>query len=222
MSSLIEMDKLKEDLRSAIIDQAFIGDDPLPRNADEFDLQVSRARMRLGPVTQEMTGLISTLARPCQELKKRLSTLDKSAPSLKKDLETQLHHLVYPGFMSATHWQYLQHFPRYLKGMSLRLDKYNKNPARDQEQAEIIATLWNQYIQRLHKHHQTGITDPNLEAFRWQIEELRISLFSQELKTPAPVSVKRKSCGKACGSERITLLLVEIPDSKKLFIIESQ
>lgn len=191
MSSLIEMDKLKEDLRSAIIDQAFIGDDPLPRNADEFDLQVSRARMRLGPVTQEMTGLISTLARPCQELKKRLSTLDKSAPSLKKDLETQLHHLVYPGFMSATHWQYLQHFPRYLKGMSLRLDKYNKNPARDQEQAEIIATLWNQYIQRLHKHHQTGITDPNLEAFRWQIEELRISLFSQELKTPAPVSVKR-------------------------------
>jgi len=75
--------------------------------------------------------------------------------------------------------------------MLLRLDKYSRNPGRDQEQTEIITALWNQYMQRLNKHRQTGVTDPNLEIFRWQIEELRISLFSQELKTPAPVSVKR-------------------------------
>lgn len=106
-------------------------------------------------------------------------------------MEEQLHHLIYPGFLSTTRWQYLQHLPRYLKGMILRLDKYNKNPARDQEQTEIISTLWNQYIQRLNKHRQAGVIDPNMEIFRWQIEELRISLFSQELKTPAPVSVKR-------------------------------
>lgn len=117
--------------------------------------------------------------------------MDKSAVALKKDLEEQLRHLIYPGFLSATRWQYLQHIPRYLKGMILRLDKYNKNPERDQEQTKIITTLWNQYMQRLNKHHQAGITDPNLETFRWQIEELRISLFSQELKTPMPVSEKR-------------------------------
>lgn len=191
MSSLIEMDRLREDIRSAIIDLALIGDDPLPRTEDEFNLQVSRARTRLGSVIQEVAGLIHAIAQPCQELKKRLSVLDKSAASLKKELEEQLHHLIYPGFLSTTSWQYLQHLPRYLKGMLLRLDKYNKNPGRDQEQAKIIITLWKQYEQRLHKHHQAGITDPSLEMFRWQLEELRISLFSQELKTPTPVSVKR-------------------------------
>ena len=138
-----------------------------------------------------MVVLIHAIAQPFQELKKLLPVLDKSAISLKKDMEEQLHHLIYPGFLSMTRWQYLQHLPRYLKGMLLRLDKYNKNPARDQEQAEIITMLWKQYEQRLHKHHQAEITDPNLEMFRWQIEELRISLFSQELKTPTPVSVKR-------------------------------
>ncbi|HNR11348.1 MAG TPA: ATP-dependent RNA helicase HrpA, partial [Nitrosomonas europaea] len=157
MSSLIEMDRLKEDIRSAIIDLALIGDDPLPRNEDEFNLQTSRARTRLGSVSQEIAGLIHTIAQPCQELKKRLTILDKSAIFLKKDMEEQLHHLIYPGFLSRTRWQYLQHFPRYLKGMILRLDKYNKNPARDQEQTEIITALWNQYIQRLNKHRQAGV-----------------------------------------------------------------
>lgn len=191
MSGLIEPSQLKEDLMQAVIDQALIGDDPLPRNEQEFTAQATRARTRLGIVTQEMMELIAIIAQSCQELKKQLLTLDKSIVSLKLDLETQLHHLIYPGFLSATHWQYLQHFPRYLKGMILRLDKYHKNPRRDQEQTAHIIILWKQYEQRLHKHQQLGISDPNLEIFRWQLEELRISLFSQELKTPMPVSVKR-------------------------------
>ncbi|SCX10022.1 ATP-dependent helicase HrpA [Nitrosomonas eutropha] len=191
MSNLIEIGRLREDIRSAIIDLALIGDDPLPRNEHEFTAQSTRARTRLGAISQEMAELIQTIAQPCQELKKRLATLEKSVAFLKKDLETQLHHLIYPGFLSTTRWQYLQHLPRYLKGMMLRLDKYNKNPERDQEQTEIITALCEQYEQRLHKHHQASVTDPNLEIFRWQIEELRISLFSQELKTPMPVSVKR-------------------------------
>jgi len=191
MNSLIEKDRLREDIRSAIIDLVLIGDDPLPRNEAAFTTQITRARNRLGTVSQEMAGLIHAIAQSWQELNKRLSVMDKSAVSLKKDLEEQLHHLIYPGFLNTTRWQYLQHIPRYLKGMLLRLDKYSKNPARDQEQAKIVTTLWKQYEQRLHKHRQAGITDPNLETFRWQIEELRISLFSQELKTPMPVSEKR-------------------------------
>ena len=191
MSGLIKPGQLKEDITQAIIDRALIGDDPLPHNQQTFTAQAARARTRLGTVKQEMAELVHTIAQSCQELKKRLATLDKSFPTLKQDLETQLHHLIYPGFISATHWQYLQHLPRYLKGMLLRIDKYNKNPQRDQEQTKLVATLWDQYTQRLHKHQQAEIVDPNLAAFRWQMEELRISLFSQELKTPMPVSEKR-------------------------------
>jgi ATP-dependent helicase HrpA len=110
---------------------------------------------------------------------------------LKNDLLQQLHNLVYPGFLSAAPWEKLQHLPRYVKGMVLRLDKYAANPERDGRHAAAIAGLWNQYAQRLRKHRDNGINDPNLADFRWQVEELRISLFAQELRTPSPVSVKR-------------------------------
>lgn len=191
MNGLIDPGQLKEDVTQAIIDRALLGDDPLPYNETTFTAQVARARSRLASVTQETAELVYTIAESCQALKQQLPALGTSFPTLKKDLETQLQHLVYPGFLSATHWQYLQHLPRYLKGMLLRMDKYPKNPTRDQEQTQQVAILWQQYAKHLHKHQQAEIEDPNLEAFRWQIEELRISLFSQELKTPTPVSIKR-------------------------------
>ena len=94
-------------------------------------------------------------------------------------------------FLSATPWAQLQHLPRYLKGMQLRLDKYGANPERDDRHAIEIAALWKQYAEREEKLRKAGLGDARLEDFRWQIEELRISLFAQELKTPMPVSVKR-------------------------------
>lgn len=191
MSRLLPIDRFKEDMRLAIMDRGLIGDDPLPCNEAEFKAQLARARARWGTVRKEIIELIQDIAEPCQNLKNHLASSNKLSARLLQDLEQQLHHLVYPGFLSAVHWQYLQHFPRYLKGMLLRLDKYNKNPARDQEQTEVISTLWDQYVQRRDKHKKAGIIDLNLEKFRWQLEELRISLFSQELKTPMPVSVKR-------------------------------
>ncbi|MEO7465306.1 MAG: DUF3418 domain-containing protein, partial [Nitrosospira sp.] len=106
-------------------------------------------------------------------------------------LHMQLNELVYPGFLSATPWEQLQHLPRYVKGMILRVDKYVGNPERDARSSSVIAELWKQYEQRLQKHHKAGVDDPCLSDFRWQIEELRISLFAQELKTPSPVSTKR-------------------------------
>jgi ATP-dependent helicase HrpA len=107
------------------------------------------------------------------------------------ELRAQLSRLVYKGFLFATPWERLAHLPRYLKAMQLRLDKYGANPERDQRHAPAIAALWGRYEQRLEKNRKAGLSEPKLEAFRWQIEELRVSLFAQELRTPYPVSVKR-------------------------------
>ncbi|MEZ5625266.1 MAG: DUF3418 domain-containing protein [Nitrosomonas sp.] len=93
--------------------------------------------------------------------------------------------------MGKTPWEKLKHFPRYLSGMRVRLEKSTGNLLRDEQHAAEIRTLWERYEQYREKHQRLGIIDPNLTEFRWQIEELRISLFSQELKTPQPVSVKR-------------------------------
>ena len=99
--------------------------------------------------------------------------------------------LVYPGFLARTPWERLEHLPRYLTGYALRLQKYRGNPERDQKHAGTVQALWNNYEARLKADRDAGRADPNLEEFRWLIEELRVSLFAQELRTPMPVSAKR-------------------------------
>ena len=54
-----------------------------------------------------------------------------------------------------------------------------------------MAELWQRYRERAGRNAQTARSEPDLEAFRWLLEELRVSLFAQELKTPIPVSFKR-------------------------------
>ncbi len=175
----------------AIADRAFIGDDAVPRTEKEFIAQRQRARARLPAVTEAVIRTVQSIAGECQALSSSLSTAGSATPKLKDKLSIQLHSLVYPGFLNATPWEQLPHLPRYLKGMVLRLDKYVANPERDARHGAVIAGLWNQYEQRMEKHLKAGIGDPALAGFRWQIEELRISLFAQELKTLYPVSAKR-------------------------------
>ena len=110
---------------------------------------------------------------------------------LNNELTAQLEQLIYPGFLTQTPGPKLLQFPRYIKGMSVRIEKFANNPGRDESNSREIHAFWHQYLQRLEKHRASGVTDEHLEEFRWQIEELRISLFAQELKTPYPVSVKR-------------------------------
>ncbi|HET7060788.1 MAG TPA: ATP-dependent RNA helicase HrpA [Nitrosospira sp.] len=202
---LIRPDALREDILNAIADRAFIGNDPLPRTEKEFAERRQRARTRLPAVTDAVIRTVSDVARDVQALLTRISgtagatrvgqpkslVLPEAAARLKAELNEELRKLIYPGFLEATPWEKLPHLPRYLKGMLLRLEKYPGNPERDQRHARAIAALWQQYEQRLEKHRKSGISDATLAEFRWQIEELRVSLFAQELKTPQPVSVKR-------------------------------
>ena len=108
-----------------------------------------------------------------------------------QDVKAARERLVYPGFIARTPWERLEHLPRYLKGYALRLQKYRANPERDQRHAPTLQTLWSNYEARVKADRDAGRDDPKLEEFRWLIEELRISLFAQELRTPFPVSAKR-------------------------------
>jgi ATP-dependent helicase HrpA len=199
LHTLISPDKLVEDIINAIADRAFIGEDTPPRTEKDFAAQRQRARARLPAVMEGIARLVQSIGNECQSLLVKLAgggatvSKPKGEPSarLSAQLRAQLEALIYPGFLSATPWEQLQHLPRYLKAISLRLEKYAGNPERDGRQGAAIAGLWNQYEQRREKHRKAGINDVNLSEFRWQIEELRVSLFAQELKTPYPVSVKR-------------------------------
>jgi len=78
-----------------------------------------------------------------------------------------------------------------MKALDRRLAKFAERPERDARHAEQVAELWRRYRERADRNRQAGQTEPPLEDFRWLLEELRVSLFAQELRTPFPVSFKR-------------------------------
>jgi ATP-dependent helicase HrpA len=100
--------------------------------------------------------------------------------------------LVYKGCFTQTPWEYLQNIPRYLKALRLRIEKHPSNPERDGKNAGSVGLIWQKWQDKVNALHQAHLDIPqNLLDYRWLIEELRVSLFAQELKTPFPVSIKR-------------------------------
>ncbi|MGB8338752.1 MAG: ATP-dependent RNA helicase HrpA [Burkholderiales bacterium] len=191
LRSTIAPDALKQDLLDAITDRAFFGDDTLPRGEKQFIELKQRARARLPAVS---TGLLRMADQIAREYFAASAKINSAGPALARpaaDCKMQLGKLIYNTCFSATPWERLQHLPRYIKGITLRLDKYSGNPERDGRHAPTIAGLWKRYEERAEKNRKANVHDLRLEEFRWMIEELRISLFAQELKAPMPVSAKR-------------------------------
>jgi len=119
---------------------------------------------------------------------KRLSAA-RAFPAACADIDQQLARLFPRGFVTATPPAQLAHYPRYLKAIAARLDKIKADSARDAQRMADIAMLQTPYLREVGA--RKGQTDPRLEEFRWLLEELRVSLFAQELRTPMSVSVKR-------------------------------
>ncbi len=107
------------------------------------------------------------------------------------DINEQLKQLIYNRFINRTPIEWLKEYPRYFKAINLRLEKPAGGEARDRVNMLEIKPLWQDYLDRKQKHEQQGIVDVELENYRWMVEELRVSLFAQELKTKMPVSAKR-------------------------------
>ena len=183
----INADTLRDDLTQAVCDRAFIGEDELPRNEKAFKEQIKRARSRLPAVKEALSRYLQETATAYAELNGKLGK-----HPLTHLLRQRLQTLLAAGFATRTPWAQWPRLPIYLKAMTLRLEKYSGNPARDAaREADIqeLEQMWQEKTDGLVKQGQPVSDD--LAAFRWMIEELRVSLFAQELKTPYPVSVKR-------------------------------
>ena len=183
----INADTLRDDLTQAVCDRAFIGEDELPRNEKAFKEQIKRARSRLPAVKEALSRYLQETAVAYAELNGKLGK-----HPLTHLLRQRLQTLLAAGFATRTPWAQWPRLPIYLKAMTLRLEKYSGNPARDAAREADIQELENMWTEKVNALLKQGLTvSDDLAAFRWQIEELRVSLFAQELKTPYPVSVKR-------------------------------
>ncbi|HFC6480302.1 TPA: DUF3418 domain-containing protein [Neisseria meningitidis] len=183
----INADALRDDLTQAVCDRAFIGEDELPRNEKAFKEQIKRARSRLPAVKEALSRYLQETAAAYAELNGKLGK-----HPLTHLLRLRLQTLLAAGFATRTPWAQWPRLPIYLKTMTLRLEKYSSNPARDaarEADTQELEQMWQEKTDSLVKQG-LPISD-GLAAFKWMIEELRVSLFAQELKTPYPVSVKR-------------------------------
>jgi ATP-dependent helicase HrpA len=181
----------QEELRDQLIDTALDRaclQEPLPDDDASFHARRDEGRSRLTLLAQEIARLVGQILAEYAAVTKKLVQA-KSFAAAYADMQSQLDALIGKRFVVDTPYQQLAHFPRYMKGIALRIDKLRADPARDARQFAEFQPLSQNYQRAVAQ--RGGVLDPRLSEFRWLLEELRISLFAQELRTPMPVSVKR-------------------------------
>ncbi len=181
---------LKEEIVAAALDRTFLADSAPMRQSD-FARRVDEGRSRLNLIAHEIVRTIGAILAEHAQVQKRLAAAAKASAPAADDVREQCRRLLHPHFISQTPWPRLQHFARYLKAAALRLDKLRADPARDARLAAEIAPLVSAWQREYAARAKVGALSPEFDQFRWLLEELRVSLFAQELKTPVPVSAKR-------------------------------
>jgi ATP-dependent helicase HrpA len=180
-----------EELRTQIIevalDRAFLVE-PLPTGEADFKKRVDEGRARLTLIASEVARLAGSILVEYAAAQRKIKD-SKNETEAAADAAQQLARLVPKRFLTTTPYPQLQHFPRYLKAITLRLEKWRADPARDATRLTELRPqeqrFWRLVAER------KGTIDARMQEYRWLLEELRVSFFAQELRTPQPVSVKR-------------------------------
>ncbi len=180
-------EELREQIVGVAIDRAFLSD-PLPTDAAAFAARIDQGRGRLGLIAGEVARMAGAVLTEYAAAMRRLR--DARAPkAAADDITAQLARLVPRRFIAGTPWPRLAQLPRYLKAIVMRLDKLRADPTRDSSRMAEIRPLEQRWLRSV--ADRRGAPDPRLDEFGWWLEELRVGLYAQELKTPHPVSVKR-------------------------------
>jgi ATP-dependent helicase HrpA len=184
--------ELRRQLLAATFERACMAE-PLPMSKAAFDARVVEGKGRIPLIGQEIARLVGGILAEYHAVLKKLQGF-KASPEPVKDMQAQLARLVHGRFIADTPFERLTQYPRYLKAASLRLDKLRADPARDARNLAELGPLESAWLRELASQRKGGGTpDPQLDQFRWLLEELRVQLFAQELRTPVPVSSKRLS-----------------------------
>jgi ATP-dependent helicase HrpA len=184
-------ESLKQGIIELTAEEVFLKEsDNEIRNPETFQQCLTEGQLHLIPTANEITILVENILTAYQQIKKRLkgNIPPLWLPAL-QDISSQLGFLIYPNFLSNTPLLWLKHFPRYLQAIELRLDKLPTDLERDRIQKLEIERLWGKY--QLQENKSSENHKEQLYQIRWMIEELRVSIFAQQLKTALTVSVKR-------------------------------
>ena len=178
---------LRAELQAGALARTMFGES-LPLDADDFAQRIALARPRVGLIGQSFARDVAAVLAEYQGLLRKLPAV-KGHAVVAIDLERQIAELLPKRWPTTTPVERLANLPRYLKAIALRIDKLRLDPARDAAKSAEISPL----LQNLRRalSARRGEADPRLQEFRWLLEELRVSLFAQEVRAAVPVSVKR-------------------------------
>ena len=180
-------DELRQQIIEVALDRAFLMD-PLPCDELSFKKRIDEGRGRLTLIANEVARLAGVILIEFAAATRKIKDT-KNAPEAVADCAQQLQRLVTKRFLALTPWTQLQHYARYLKAIVLRLEKWRSDPARDGAKLLELKPQEQRYWRLVAE--RKGAVDDRMLEFRWLLEELRVSFFAQELRTPQPVSVKR-------------------------------
>ena len=180
------LETLKSEIVLLALQRAANLEQTVPRDAGGFDAMVIEAKGRIGLIVQEVARLVLSVLTEWLSASKKVTAI-KAYGMAYQDMTAQIEKLTTKKFISQTPYAQLVHYPRYFKAIVLRVDKLKNDDARDgQMMREMLPLIQN---------WQRAVTERGLDAdliqFRWLLEELRVGLFAQTLRTPMPVSVKR-------------------------------
>ncbi|MBD8622238.1 ATP-dependent RNA helicase HrpA [Pseudomonas sp. CFBP 13727] len=189
------VEALVEDILLASLDGCVLeGEASLPRDGVALATLAERKRGAWAEHAERLARLTLDILKLWHGLQKRFKgKIDLTHAVALNDIKQQLGNLVYPGFVRDTPAAWLKEMPRLLRAVELRLEKLPSQVQKDRVWSGELSNLWSQYQARLNKHGQEGKRDPQLAAYRWLLEEYRVSLFAQQLGTKVPVSDKRLS-----------------------------
>ena len=180
---------LRDDLVFSISMACVAAFDQPVRDADAFERLTHFARVDLLQRATQVQSLVEEILSAYHQVFRSLDDdLENLYPWAHGDMQSQLGYLLYPGFLTDVPHEQLTHYPRYLSAMNTRVQRLTQDPARDRQRLRLLEGFWTDYLERC---DELDSYPASLARFHWMIEEYRVSVFAQELKTAMPVSSKR-------------------------------
>ncbi|CRL59661.1 ATP-dependent RNA helicase HrpA [Proteus vulgaris] len=159
---------------------------------DEYQKLQEYVRAELNDAVVDIAKQVEAILTQVFAINKRLKgRVDISVAFALSDIKAQLGQLVFPGFVTSHGWKRLADIPRYLSAIEKRMEKLAIDPNRDRAQMSRVENVIQQWQQWLGKLTEKQKQQDDVQNIRWMIEELRVSLFAQQIGTPYPISDKR-------------------------------
>jgi ATP-dependent helicase HrpA len=184
--------QLRSELADLITHIAFVHGEKIPRTESDFQSQASNKTERVSIATQDIAKWLPRFAKSVQATFLAIENVPANRGTTKGDIKLQIANLTREGYLSKTSWIWLKEYPRFFDAIAKRIDKLSTmTPEKDRSFSDEVGRFWQQYEQMREQHEIQAIVDPELEHFRWMVEEYRVSLFAQGLGTSISVSSNR-------------------------------